>query len=83
MIETYTIMTGKENIDRNQFFHLADGKYNLRGHDMRIEKARFRLDIRRFSFSQRVVNDWKRLPRYVVEARTVNGFKNAWDSQRH
>ena len=28
MIETYTIMTGKENIDRNQFFHLADSKYN-------------------------------------------------------
>jgi len=45
MIETYKIMTGKENIDRNQFFHLADSKYILRGHDMKIEKARFRQEI--------------------------------------
>ena len=73
MIETYKIMTGKENIDRNQFFHLADSKYNLRGHDMRIDKARFRLDIRKFSFNQRVINEWNRLPRNVVQAKSVNG----------
>ena len=38
-----------------------------------------RLDIRRQSFSNRVVNDWNALPSYVTEAISVNNFKNLYD----
>ena len=43
--------------------------------------AKARLDIRKFyfSYSQRVVNGWNGLPATVVNAETVNAFKNAYD----
>jgi len=80
MIETYKILTGKEQIDSEQFFQLDKNVHGLRGHSWKIVKERSRLDIRKYSFSQRVVNGWNRLPASVVVAKTVNGFKNAYDS---
>ena len=43
-----------------------------------LAKEQCRLDIRKFSFSQRTVNEWNRLPADCVGASTcsVNMFKN-------
>ena len=79
MIEVYKLLTGKKQIDSTQFFKLAQNHYGLRGHEMKLVKERSRLDTRKFFFSQRVVNGWNRLPAAVVNAETVNGFKNAYD----
>ena len=38
-----------------------------------------RLDIRKFSFSQRTVNEWNRLSADCVGASSVNIFKNKID----
>ena len=46
---------------------------------MKLKKERSRLNIRKYFFSQRVVNGWNSLPEEVVTAHTVNGFKNAYD----
>ena len=46
---------------------------------MKLTKERSRLDTRKFFFSQRAVNGWNRLPATVVNAETVNAFKNAYD----
>jgi len=72
MIEVYKIMTGKDKIDKEQFFPLADNNYGLRGHSLKIRKNRF--------FSQRVVNAWNKLPQHVVDAPSVNSFKNRLDN---
>ena len=82
MIETYKIMTGKENVSRDNYFQLVASGYDLRGHGLKISKRRSRLDIRKFAFSQRVVNDWNCLPSGVLLAKTVNTFKNAWDRHK-
>ena len=79
MIEVYKLLTGREQIDYNQFFILVHNHYSLRGHGMKLTKERARLDTRKFYFSQRVVNGWYRLPAIVVDAETVNAFKNAYD----
>ena len=77
-------MSGREKIDREQFFQLADNSHGLRGHSLKLKKERSRLEIRRCFFSQRIVNDWNSLPQHVVEATSVNSFKNALDKlQRH
>jgi len=46
---------------------------------MTLSKKRLRLDIRKHFFSQRIINQWNSLPADVVNAKTVNSFKNAYD----
>ena len=55
LIETFKIMTGKERVDRSQFFQLSTCGYQLRGHTMKLSKQRTSLGVGKFSFSQRVV----------------------------
>ena len=65
-------------MDYKQFFRLAENHYHgVRGHEKKFSKDRSRLDTRKFFFSQRVVNIWNSLPAAVVNAESVNGFKNA------
>ena len=61
------------------YFKLAEDHYGLRGHGMKLTKERSRLDTRKFFFSQRAVNGWNRIPAAVVNADTVNAFKDAYD----
>ena len=44
-----------------------------------LAKKQCRLDIRKFSFSQRTVNEWNRLSADCVGASSVNMFKNKID----
>ena len=44
-----------------------------------LAKKQCRLDIRKFSFSQRTVNEWNRLSADCVSASSVNMFKNKID----
>jgi len=68
-------MTGKERVDRSQFF----SEYQLRGQIMKLSKQRTSLDVRKYSFSQRVVQEWNKFSQDVVEATSVNQFKNRLD----
>ena len=62
LIETYKIVTNKENIDSAQFFEFTDTGHDLRGHSLKLSQSRNRSRARRTFFSQRVVADWNRLP---------------------
>ena len=47
-----------------------------RGHPYKISKLHSRLDIRKYSFTQRIVHDWDRLPESAVSvmSASVNQF---------
>jgi len=79
LIECYKILTGKENVDAQQFFRLADSMYDLRGHSLKLVVNRSRLSVRQNFFSQRVVNAWNGLPQNVIDAPSINSFKNRLD----
>jgi len=79
LIETYKIVTNKENIDSAQFFEFTDTGHDLRGHSLKLSQSRNRSRVLRTFFGQRVVVDWNRLPQYVVDAPSTNAFKNRLD----
>jgi len=80
LIEIYKIITGKEDIDSKNLFRIAANDHGLRGHQLRIYKQPCRLNVRKNFFTQRVVNDWNRLTSHIVEASSVNTFKNRLDN---
>jgi len=78
LIEVFKMLKSNDRVDFNKYFEIQS--YNrTRGHNCRIVKQRSNLDIRKYFFSQRVVNTWNSLPQTVIDADSVNSFKNRLD----
>ena len=79
LLQVFKLIKGIDNVDYRTFFQLPEGS-RTRGHKFKMIKLRSRLEIRRNFYSQRIVNAWNKLPSFVVDAETVNCFKNKLDS---
>ena len=53
----FKILNGYENIDSNIFFEIKESKIT-RGHNYTLVKKQSRLDVRKYSLSQRTINVW-------------------------
>jgi len=71
------ILKGCENINRKVFFGMS--KSSLRGHSLELNKKRVRLDVAKFSFSNRVVNEWNILDEEIISGCSLAGFKRKLD----
>ena len=61
------------------FFEIRQSKIITRGHNFTLAKKQSRLDVRKFSFSQRTINVWNKLSTECLHAGCVNVFKNKID----
>ena len=65
-IEVFKITHGIEDLDSGMFFkYKTDNR--TRGHSWALAKERCKLDIRKYAFSQRTINEWNRLPGECVK----------------
>jgi hypothetical protein len=86
MIQVYKILSGIDRIDPVEVFEFLKTDIS-RGHTRKLYKSKFGSELRRNTFSCRVVDDWNSLPEDIVMANTVNQFKNRldkhWSSLRY
>ena len=66
-IEVFKIVNGCEDVDKNMLFKLKEG-CRTREHEATLVQEQCRLDTRKYSFSQRVINKWNKLPNDCVNA---------------
>ena len=92
-IETYKVIKGINRVDKNAWFlfRSEDETRNtratttittegeLRKTDV-LYMGNVRLEVRKNSFNVRVIRKWNALPEEVKNAKSLNAFKNAYDS---
>ena len=80
MIQVFKIMSDKEGYDKSLPQILVKNTSGLRGHDYKLFKNRSQKDLRKYSFTNRVINIWNDLPNTVVQANNVKTFEKRLDS---
>ena len=80
LIEVFKIMNGLVEMKPEHLFQMSHN-VQTRGHRFRLFKKPLNkgLNLRKYFFSQRVVDTWNDLPDSVVNVKTTNQFKNRTD----
>ena len=73
-IAAFQYLKGAYKQEGERLFTRVDSD-RARGNGFKLGQGRFRLDIRKKFFTQRVVTHWNRLPKEVVDAPSLKTFK--------
>ena len=85
MIEVFKILKGYDFVDAGEeFLQLETGPLmnRTRGHSLKLRKPRHRTYKRNAFFASRVVDPWNSLPDHVINSKSTNEFKNAYDKHQ-
>jgi hypothetical protein len=85
MVQVYKIVNGKDMVDSQTWFQLAgqaERHTRSTADPLNLRPQAARLDLRRNFFTNRVVEDWNKIPLVVRKAKTVISFKNGYALHR-
>ena len=74
LIETFKILTHHYDIPANDFFEKGNDP-RTRGHKLKLTLPKFRTDIRKYFFSNRVVHNWNLLPDNIISSSSILQWK--------
>ena len=96
LIQAYKIVNQIDDLPIDTFFKMAGDRHshatrntvNIGPEEIQTSTKNFVMgksngDIRRYFFSQRVVENWNNLPSSVKDASSVNNFKNLYDAWKN
>ena len=78
LIQVYKIFQGFDNIDHEKLLPITNYR-STRGQGFKLMKRHCKTDIRKYSFSNRVIENWNLLPIETKNASSINAFKNRID----
>ena len=81
LLEVFKMKSGFSAVSFDAFF-TVDSQQRTRGHSWRIIKHRSNLDVRKYFFSERVVDRWNKLDQRDIDCESINGFKNKLEGIR-
>jgi len=75
LIEVFHICHGQSGIECEKLFEkVEDAK--TRGHSLKLNNFRCKLNLRKYFFSERIVDRWNSFDEDTVSACSLNSFKN-------
>ena len=83
LIQVFKIVKWFDKLPFSHFFEVSKSNIKTRGHKYKLVSKISDLNIRKYFFSQRVVDIWNSLDESVVDAESVNAFKNGLDKSRY
>ena len=79
MIETFKILKGIYDRKVTEDLFELNQESKSGGHTLKIRKQRRRLNVRKFFFTNRIVDIWNNLKEEIFSAKNLNTFKNKQD----
>ena len=80
LIELHKMLNGFTKVQKDQLFEMRDGVQTTRRNIcLNLYKHHTYLDVRKNFFTERVINDWNRLPLEVKTAEDTTTFKIYYD----
>ena len=77
LIQVFKILRGIDKLQLHSLKLKTDSR--TRSHGLALQKPSCNSDLRKYSFFNRVVDTWNRLPGHVVKSPCLDSFKNALD----
>ena len=77
MVMVYKVLNGYDPSLEHLF--AVDDNSITRGHNFKLKKLPFKTTMRLHFFNNCVVNNWNNLPFDIVNATSINSFKNKLD----
>ena len=74
MVQTYKYIKGLDK-SYQRLFEINE-ETRTRSNGLKLKKGHCRLELRRNSFTNRIINTWNSLPNEIVNAKSLNQFKN-------